>query len=53
MCLFALELNCWEMAHQQRYEEVLADVGYESLDNYLYLEVNGQMSFIKPTKVRP
>ena len=23
--------------------------GYESLDNYLYLEENGQMSFIKPS----
>lgn len=38
-----------EMAHKQRYEEVTADAGYESLDNYLYLEANGQMSFIKPS----
>ena len=38
-----------EMAHQKRYEEVVADAGYESLDNYLYLESNGQMSFIKPS----
>jgi len=38
-----------EMAHQQRYEEVTADAGYESLDNYLYLEGNGQISFIKPS----
>ena len=38
-----------EMAHQQRYEEVTADAGYESLDNYLYLEANGQLSFIKPS----
>ena len=38
-----------EMAHQQRYEEVTADAGYESLDNYLYLESNGQMCFIKPS----
>ena len=37
-----------EMAHKQRYEEVTADAGYESLDNYLYLEANGQISFIKP-----
>ena len=37
-----------ELAHQQRYEEVTADAGYESLDNYLYLETNGQISFIKP-----
>ena len=38
-----------EMAHRQRYEEVTADAGYESLDNYLYLESNGQISFIKPS----
>ena len=38
-----------EIAHKQRYEEVTADAGYESLDNYLYLEANGQMSFIKPS----
>lgn len=38
-----------ELAHQQRYEEVATDAGYESLDNYLYLEANGQMNFIKPT----
>ncbi len=38
-----------ELAHQRRYEEVITDAGYESLDNYLYLEANGQMSFIKPT----
>ena len=37
-----------EIAHKQRYEEVTADAGYESLDNYLYLEVNGQISFIEP-----
>ena len=35
--------------HQARYEEVVADAGYESLENYLYLERNGQMCFIKPT----
>ena len=38
-----------ELAHKQRYEEVTADAGYESLENYLYLEANGQTSFIKPT----
>ena len=38
-----------ELAHKQRYEEVTTDAGYESLDNYLYLEANGQMSFIKPS----
>ena len=35
--------------HETKYEEVTADAGYESLENYLYLEGNGQMSFIKPS----
>ena len=35
--------------HRQKYAEVTADAGYESLENYLYLEENGQLSFIKPT----
>ena len=35
--------------HQTRYEEVVADAGYESLENYLYLDQNGKMCFIKPT----
>ena len=34
---------------QAKYKEVTADAGYESLENYLFLEENGQMSFIKPT----
>lgn len=38
-----------EQFHQARYEEVTADAGYESLDNYLYLESTGQTCFIKPT----
>ena len=38
-----------EQKHKQRYEEVAADAGYESLHNYLYLEANGQTSFIKPS----
>ena len=42
-------LHKLEMAHKQRYEEVSADAGYESEDNYLYLEANGQLSFIKPS----
>ena len=37
-----------EKRHEAKYEKVTADAGYESLDNYLYLEENGQMSFIKP-----
>ena len=40
-----------ELAHKQRYEEVTADAGYESLENYLYLEANGQVSFIPLVRV--
>ena len=35
--------------HKKEYAEVTADAGYESLENYLYLEENGQLSFIKPS----
>ena len=35
-----------EQKHGKRYRDVVADAGYESLDNYLYLEENGQTSFI-------
>ena len=41
-------LQKMEQEHGCRYEEVCADAGYESMDNYLYLEENGQLSFIKP-----
>lgn len=34
--------------HGKQNRKVTADAGYESLDNYLYLEENGQISFIKP-----
>ena len=34
--------------HETKYKEVTADAGYESLANYLFLEENGQVSFIKP-----
>ena len=37
-----------EQRHGKRYRDVVTDAGYESLDNYLYLEENGQTSFIKP-----
>ena len=33
---------------KKKYAEVTADAGYESLENYLYLEENDQLSFIKP-----
>lgn len=42
-------LDTLSRRHQARYEEVVADAGYESLENYLYLERNGQLCFIKPT----
>ena len=31
-----------------RYQNIVADAGYESEENYLFLEGNGQTSFIKP-----
>jgi transposase len=37
-----------EQQHQRKYRDIVADAGYESLDNYLYLEDNGQVSFLKP-----
>lgn len=42
-------LRRMERFHQARYEEITADAGYESLDNYLYLDSTGQVCFIKPT----
>lgn len=38
-----------EQQHGQKYENVVADAGYESGPNYLYLESNGQRAVIKPT----
>ena len=34
--------------HGKPYEECVADAGYESQENYLYLAQNGQVCFIKP-----
>lgn len=31
-----------------KYREVVADAGYESEENYLFIEENGQLSYIKP-----
>ena len=37
-------------SHTKRlFERIIADAGYESMENYLYLEANGQECFIKPT----
>lgn len=35
--------------HGRKFDSVTADAGYESLENYLYLEENEQVCFIKPT----
>lgn len=32
-----------------KYRNIVADAGYESEENYLFLEENGQLAFIKPT----
>ena len=32
----------------RKFENIVADAGYESSENYLYLEENGQRCFIKP-----
>lgn len=37
-----------EYGHHTKYSKIVADAGYESQDNYLYLDSRGQMSFIKP-----
>lgn len=31
-----------------KYSEVVADAGYESEENYLFIEENGQTAYIKP-----
>lgn len=31
-----------------KYRKIIADAGYESEENYLFLEENGQAEFIKP-----
>ena len=41
-------LRTLQRQHGKKYDSVTADAGYERLGNYLFLEANGQMSFIKP-----
>ena len=31
-----------------KYSEIVADAGYESVENYLFIEENGQTAYIKP-----
>ncbi|MEX5286389.1 transposase, partial [Selenomonas sputigena] len=33
---------------KERYAKVIADAGYESEENYVYLKANGQAAYIKP-----
>ena len=37
-----------EQLHGRKFASVTTDAGYESLENYLYLEENEQLCFIKP-----
>lgn len=42
-------LNRIKSHSRRKFERIIADAGYESRENYLYLEENGQESYIKPT----
>ena len=42
-------LNRMKSHTNRLFERIIADAGYESSENYLYLEENGQECFIKPT----
>lgn len=35
-----------------KYKKIVADAGYESEENYLFLEENGQIFFIKPSNYK-
>ena len=41
-------LNRIKCHTKRKFEQIVADAGYESSENYLYLEENGQKCFIKP-----
>lgn len=41
-------LNDMESKLETPYENIIADAGYESEENYLYLEAKGQTCYIKP-----
>ena len=42
-------LKKMEFSLKFKYQKIVADAGYESEENYSYLEGNGQLSFIKPS----
>ncbi len=44
-------LKRWNVVIIRIYHKIVADAGYESQDNYLYLDSHGQMSFIKPQNI--
>ena len=41
-------LSAVEQKHGEKYAKIVADSGYESLENYRYLQSQGQQAFIKP-----
>lgn len=41
-------MKTMQQKHGKKYKSATADAGYERFSNYLYLETNGQLSFIKP-----
>ena len=41
-------MKTMQQKHGKKYKSVTADAGYERFNNYLFLEDNGQLSFIKP-----
>ena len=41
-------MKTMQRKHGKKYKSATADAGYERFNNYLYLEANGQLSFIKP-----
>lgn len=42
-------LKKMESSLKFKYKKIVADAGYESEENYSYLESNGQLAFIKPS----
>ena len=41
-------LKTMQRMQHKKYEKIVADAGYESMENYLYLEKHGLESYIKP-----
>ena len=41
-------MRTMQKKHGKKYKSATADAGYERFNNYLFLEANGQLSFIKP-----